>query len=99
MISWQTRGGSDPAPYQIWGRIDTPALGEEIPAGPERDAYVAKLRDEYRADIDIMKLASELVIDAVIPGDRLRTELVTRFARYAGKTDPRSKKKHMVPPV
>ena len=34
---------------------------QEIPAGPERDAYVAKLRDEYRADIDLMKLASELV--------------------------------------
>jgi acetyl-CoA carboxylase carboxyltransferase component len=72
---------------------------QEIPAGPERDAYVTKLRDEYRADIDIMKLASELVIDGVIPGDRLRDELVTRFARYADKDEPRMKKKHMVPPV
>ena len=26
---------------------------QEVPGGPERDAYVAKLRDEYRADIDI----------------------------------------------
>ena len=33
------------------------ALGIEIPAGPERDAYVAKLRDEYKADIDLVKLA------------------------------------------
>ena len=31
----------------------------------ERDAYVKKLRDEYRADIDLIKLASELVVDAV----------------------------------
>ncbi len=31
---------------------------QEIPEGAERDAYVAKLRDEYRADIDIMKLAA-----------------------------------------
>src|SRR6187397_3444305 len=38
---------------------------QEVPAGPERDAYVATLRDEYRADIDLMKLAAELVIDAV----------------------------------
>jgi acetyl-CoA carboxylase carboxyltransferase component len=72
---------------------------QEVPAGAERDAYVAKLRDEYRADIDIMKLASELVIDAVIPGDRLRAEVSTRFARYEAKLEPRPKKKHLVPPV
>ena len=38
---WQTRGWSDPAPYQIWGRIDTPAPGEEIAAGPAVAAGVA----------------------------------------------------------
>ncbi len=52
---------------------------QETPAGPQRDAYVAQLREEYRADIDLMKLASELVIDAVIPGDRLRAELGARL--------------------
>ena len=72
---------------------------QEIPAGPERDAYVAKLREEYREDIDIRKLAAELVIDAVIPGDKLRGEIAKRFARYADKREPRPKKKHMVPPV
>jgi methylmalonyl-CoA decarboxylase subunit alpha len=72
---------------------------QEIPAGPERDAYVAKLRDEYRADIDIMKLASELVIDAVVPGDRLRAEVAKRFARYEAKEESRPRKKHLVPPV
>jgi acetyl-CoA carboxylase carboxyltransferase component len=72
---------------------------QEVPEGPERTAYVAKLRDEYRADVDLTKLASELVIDAIVPGDRLRSEIASRFARYAGKRDPRPKKKHMVPPV
>jgi acetyl-CoA carboxylase carboxyltransferase component len=72
---------------------------QELPAGPERDAYVAKLREEYKADIDLTKLASELVIDAVVPGDRLRAEISARFARYANKSEPRVKKKHMVPPV
>lgn len=72
---------------------------QEVPAGPERDAYVAKLRDEYRADIDLMKLAAELVIDAVIPGDRLRPELISRFARYAEKVEAQPKRKHLVPPV
>src|SRR4029079_9970230 len=36
-----------------------------LPEGPERDAMVQKLRAEYKADIDIMKLASELVVDAI----------------------------------
>jgi acetyl-CoA carboxylase carboxyltransferase component len=72
---------------------------QEVPAGPERDAYVAKLLDEYRADIDLMKLASELVVDAVIPGDRLRHELSTRFRRYESKVESRPSKKHMVLPV
>jgi acetyl-CoA carboxylase carboxyltransferase component len=72
---------------------------QEVPAGPERDAYVAKLRDEYRADIDLMKLANDLVIDAVIPGERLRTELVARFDRLTQKDQPRPRKRHLVSPV
>jgi methylmalonyl-CoA decarboxylase subunit alpha len=72
---------------------------QEVPAGPERDAFVARLRDEYRADVDLMKLASELVVDAVIPGDRLRGELAMRFARYTSKRVAQPKKKHIVPPV
>jgi methylmalonyl-CoA decarboxylase subunit alpha len=72
---------------------------QEVPVGPERDAFVARLRDEYRADVDLMKLASELVVDAVVPGDRLRGELAMRFARYASKRVAQPKKKHIVPPV
>jgi acetyl-CoA carboxylase carboxyltransferase component len=72
---------------------------QEVPAGAERDAYVAKLRDEYKQDIDLMKLASELVIDGVIPSDTLREELVRRFAVYARKKEARPPKKHIVPPV
>jgi acetyl-CoA carboxylase carboxyltransferase component len=79
---------------------------QEMPAGPERDAYVAQLRDEYRADIDILKLASELVVDAVIPGDRLRSELSARLDRYAARAQDtkdaklvKPEKKHIVSPV
>jgi acetyl-CoA carboxylase carboxyltransferase component len=72
---------------------------QEIAPGPERDAHVAKLRDEYKADIDLMKLAAELAIDAVIPGDRLRAELAARFSRYAAKGETRPQRKHLVPPV
>jgi acetyl-CoA carboxylase carboxyltransferase component len=49
--------------------------------------------------VDLMKLAAEMVVDAVIPGERLRDELRLRFARYAGTREIRPKKKHMVPPV
>jgi acetyl-CoA carboxylase carboxyltransferase component len=72
---------------------------QEVPAGPERDALVQRLRDEYRADVDLEKLASELVIDAVIPSTELRREVALRFSRYAGKQESRPRKKHMVPPV
>lgn len=72
---------------------------QEIPAGPERDAYVAKLRDEYKQDIDLVKLASELVVDTIVPANELRAELTKRFAVYAQKREPRVARKHLVPPV
>jgi acetyl-CoA carboxylase carboxyltransferase component len=70
-----------------------------IAAGPDRDAYVARLRDEYRADIDLMKLAGEMAVDAVVPGDRLRGEIARRLARSADKHEARPAKKHMVSPM
>ena len=72
---------------------------QAVPAGPERDALVQKLRDEYRADIDLVKLASDLVIDAVVPANDLRREVARRFDRYAGRVQERPRKKHIVPPV
>ena len=71
---------------------------QEIAEG-ERDAYVPQLRDEYREDIDIMKLAGELVIDAVVPGDRLRAELVRRFGAYRSRRRADVARHHPVPPV
>ena len=73
---------------------------QELPAG-EREAEVSKLRDEYRTNLDIMKLASDLVVDAVIPGDHLREALRVRVERYSerGYGDRKASKKHLVPPV
>jgi acetyl-CoA carboxylase carboxyltransferase component len=65
----------------------------------ERPAYVQKLRDEYKADIDILKLASEQVLEAVVPGDRLRAEIVARFASASQRTRPRPPKRRPVTPV
>jgi acetyl-CoA carboxylase carboxyltransferase component len=46
----------------------------------ERASRTAELRAAYASDIDILHLASELVIDAVIEPDALRAELIARFA-------------------
>jgi acetyl-CoA carboxylase carboxyltransferase component len=60
---------------------------------------VQKLREEYKADIDILKLASEQVLEAVVPGDRLRAEIVARLAAASGRDRPRSPKRRSVTPV
>jgi acetyl-CoA carboxylase carboxyltransferase component len=65
----------------------------------ERAAYVAALREEYRRDIDLEKLASELVVDAVVPGERLRAELTRRYRFYAEGHEPSRERKRGVPPV
>jgi acetyl-CoA carboxylase carboxyltransferase component len=72
---------------------------QEIPAGPERDAFVAKMRDEYRADVDLEKLASELVIDGIVPFASVRAELTQRFAQLQNKHRVRVQRRHLVPPV
>jgi len=51
----------------------------------ERAPFVQQLQDEYRADIDIYRLADELIVDAVVPAAGLRAELVARFAVYASR--------------
>ncbi len=51
----------------------------------ERAEFVAAKRAEYAADIDILHLASEIVVDAVIQPDDLRAELIRRFAAAASK--------------
>jgi acetyl-CoA carboxylase carboxyltransferase component len=65
----------------------------------ERPAYVQTLRDEYREDVDIFKLASELVVDEIVQGDALRDQLARRFELYAQRNLPQDRKKHCVYPV
>ncbi len=55
---------------------------QELPE-EERAEFVQTLQDEYREDIDIYRLADELIVDAVVPPAELRDELVRRFAAYA----------------
>jgi acetyl-CoA carboxylase carboxyltransferase component len=70
-----------------------------LPGEVERAAFVADKRAEYEADIDIVRLASELVVDAVVAPQELRTELVRRFALARTKDRHFSRRRHGVTPV
>ncbi|HEY4188149.1 MAG TPA: acyl-CoA carboxylase subunit beta [Polyangia bacterium] len=76
-------------------------FANKIAAQPEADraAYVEELRREYREDIDLVKLASNLHIDAVVPGDDLRAELSRRFAVAGGKRVTGYERRRAVLPV
>jgi methylmalonyl-CoA decarboxylase subunit alpha len=65
----------------------------------ERATRTEELREEYARDIDILHLASELVVDAVIEPDALRGELVRRFAHAASKQRGWPAKHNAVTPV
>jgi len=71
----------------------------EITNEVERAAYVDRLRAGYETDIDILHLASELIVDAVVEPAELRPELVARFAAAATKDRHFSDRRHGVPPV
>jgi acetyl-CoA carboxylase carboxyltransferase component len=64
-----------------------------------RAVKTEELRAEYAADIDILHLASEMVIDAVIEPEDLRGELIRRFAQAASKTRDWPAKRNPVTPV
>ncbi|MDR7280085.1 acyl-CoA carboxylase subunit beta [Catenuloplanes atrovinosus] len=65
----------------------------------ERDAFVAARRAEYERDIDIARLAGELVVDSIVPPGELRAELIARYAAAAGKDRSFSRRRHGVTPV
>lgn len=66
---------------------------------PERSAFIAEKREEYKKDIDIYRLASEQVVDDIITPDRLRGDLVQRLRYYRQKLRPQPTRKHAVYPV
>jgi acetyl-CoA carboxylase carboxyltransferase component len=65
----------------------------------ERARRTEELRAEYKEEIDILHLGSELVVDAVIEAEDLRGELVRRFAAYADRTRAWPAKHNAITPV
>ena len=86
--------GPEPAVNAVYARhiaaLDDPA---------ERAAFVAEKRTEYEADVDLLRLASDLVVDAVVAPEDLRSEIAARLALAEGKDRRFTERHHGVPPV
>jgi acetyl-CoA carboxylase carboxyltransferase component len=72
---------------------------QQIEDPEERERFVRDKREEYSEDIDILHLASELVVDAVIEPDRLRAELVRRYALASTKDRSFAERRNPVTPA
>ncbi|MCZ2257122.1 acyl-CoA carboxylase subunit beta [Sporosarcina sp. G11-34] len=72
---------------------------ESIEDPKERLAFVQEKHREYTEEIDIYKMASELIIDEIIAPSDLRDVLADRFRLYSTKEVPQPPRKHPVYPV
>ncbi|HTC60004.1 MAG TPA: acyl-CoA carboxylase subunit beta [Solirubrobacteraceae bacterium] len=72
---------------------------QAIPDSDERATKTEELRREYAEDIDLLHLASELVIDAVVEPEQLRADLIRRFAHAESKRREWPAKRNPVTPV
>jgi methylmalonyl-CoA decarboxylase subunit alpha len=65
----------------------------------ERTTRRQELMDEYAEGVDLLHLASEMVIDAIVQPEDLRTELVRRYARAESKHREWPAKHNAIPPA
>lgn len=65
----------------------------------EQAAFIEQQREEYRKEIDVYRLASELIIDDVIEPNELRKTLELRLDAYKSKKLTFTERKHGVSPV
>jgi methylmalonyl-CoA decarboxylase subunit alpha len=72
---------------------------QKIEDPEQRQRFVEEKRREYAEDIDILHLASELVVDAVVEPDALRVELIRRYALAATKDRRFAERRNPVTPV
>lgn len=65
----------------------------------EQAAFIDQKREEYQEEIDVYRLASELIIDEVIEPNELRNTLEIRLDAYKSKELTFTERKHGVSPV
>jgi acetyl-CoA carboxylase carboxyltransferase component len=65
----------------------------------QRRQFVAERKAEQERDFSLLKMGSELVVDAVVSPLRLRAELLSRLAAADGWTRPGRRRHHVISPV
>jgi len=65
----------------------------------ERQRFIDDRRTEYITDVELLRLAADLVVDAVVQPAALRREIALRLAYATGRSRHFADKRHGVPPV
>jgi len=65
----------------------------------ERAAFIAERRAEYERDIDLLRLASDLVVDEIVEPADLRDTLIRRLALASSRDRAFTQRHHGIPPV
>ncbi|MFZ0323589.1 MAG: acyl-CoA carboxylase subunit beta [Actinomycetes bacterium] len=65
----------------------------------EAKRFVEDRKTEYLADVELLRLASDLVVDAVVEPGELRRQITLRLAYATGRSRHFSDRRHGVPPV
>jgi acetyl-CoA carboxylase carboxyltransferase component len=72
---------------------------ERIEDPEERQAFIRERAEELEAQLDVLRVASELLIDAVVEPGGLRGELIARLRACSGWQRPAPSRHHGVFPV
>jgi acetyl-CoA carboxylase carboxyltransferase component len=72
---------------------------EQMTDEQARAAETERLRRDYEQDIDIVRLAAELVVDDIVEPEDLRAELERRFAAVRGKDRSVPRRRHGISPA
>jgi len=65
----------------------------------QREPFRKMMEARYAEDIDIFRLASELIVDTITPFEALRAELIARYSIYSTKDVPFSECRNPIYPV
>ena len=72
---------------------------EAIEDPKEKIGFIKDKQQEYKEEIDVYKMASELIIDEVVAPHQLRSVLAERYGYFETKEIAKSSRKHPVYPV
>ncbi|GCD96989.1 acyl-CoA carboxylase subunit beta [Embleya hyalina] len=65
----------------------------------ERKRFIAEKQAEYAADIDVFKIANENAVEAVVPANHLRAELIERLHVYRRRPATGAARRQAITPV